>query len=50
MKEIAVRRPGRSRLVYNKTEKTIDVIDRSGLVDKKVGVALHVTNVDADLI
>lgn len=50
MAEIAKRKPGRSRLVYNKVTRTIDVIDRSGLIERKVGVALNITDVEADFI
>jgi len=50
MTKIAQRRPGRSRLVYNEATRTIDIIDRSGLVERKVGTALHITDAEADLI
>lgn len=50
MSQIAKRKPGRSRLVYNKATRTIDVIDRSGLVERKVGVALHISGVEANFI
>jgi len=50
MTQIARRRPGRSRLVYNKVTRTIDVMDRSGLVERKVGTALHITDAEADFI
>lgn len=50
MAQIAKRKPGRSRLVYNKATRTIDVIDRRGLVERKVGTALYITEMEADLI
>jgi len=50
MAQIAKRRPGRSRLVYNKVTRTIDVMSRSGLVERKVGVALYITDAEADFI
>jgi len=50
MTQIAKRKPGRSRLVYNKATRTIDIIDRRGLVERKVGTALHITDGEADFI
>ncbi len=46
MQEIALRRPGRTRLVYDRATKTIVAIDRSGM---KAPSGLNITSQDADV-
>ena len=41
MKEIAQRKPGRKRLVYQKSTKTIVIVDQSGKVIEDTGFTLH---------
>lgn len=46
MRRIARRKPGRTRLVYDRATKTIMVVDRSG---NKTPSGLIITDTEADL-
>ena len=45
MQAIAQRRPGRSKLVYDKTSKTIGAVSTSG----SVAAGLNISSEDADM-